>query len=94
MSKKVRDDTRFNRWLWIFNNDCTFCHNVDNSFGYRPYDHEVASIVEKIFSNTSADIHSFDRSKGLQISTTDYTSDEQKILQSICESIPCNITIE
>uniref|UniRef100_A0A914CQF3 Uncharacterized protein n=1 Tax=Acrobeloides nanus TaxID=290746 RepID=A0A914CQF3_9BILA len=94
MLKKVRNDTRFNRWLWIFKNDRTFRDNVDNSFGYRPHGYEVASIVGKIFSNTSADINSFDKSKGLQISTTDYTSDEQKILQSICASIPCNITIE
>jgi hypothetical protein len=86
--------SRCNRWIWIFNNNTAFRHNIDRFFGYRPTDYFIGSAIEKIYSNVSSDIHSFDKSKGVKISTTDYSPDEQHVLKSICATIPCNISVE
>uniref|UniRef100_A0A915ENK9 Uncharacterized protein n=1 Tax=Ditylenchus dipsaci TaxID=166011 RepID=A0A915ENK9_9BILA len=94
MPSNLRKLKRSHKFVWIFNNNEDFRSKIEHFFGYEVRDSEVAALVDEIHCNSSAAIHSFDRSRGVHISYDDYTSKQRKVLRAICESVPCNIVIE
>uniref|UniRef100_A0A915DCR1 Uncharacterized protein n=1 Tax=Ditylenchus dipsaci TaxID=166011 RepID=A0A915DCR1_9BILA len=87
MPADMRRLHRDKRWAYIYENNSDFRKQLNALFEKQPDSAAVGQLAQKIFSNTSADIHSFDKSKGVRITADDFTLDEQKFLLASHKSV-------